>query len=213
MENILDYVKEKWRQLTAFSKKEELKQQLWEEIVYRYSEQHRHYHNLNHIAYLFSWCDKYIDGIKYPAVVGFAIIYHDIIYDTYRQDNEEQSAEIAEAHLTQLNINSKLIKNIREFILATKNHVIEEDSLLKEDLAMFLDFDMAILASADDFYKSYREKIRQEYSKYSDDLYKAGRKLALQKMLEMPVIFNTTTFREIFEPVARENIKKEIATL
>jgi len=213
MENILDYVKEKWRQLTAFSKKEELKQQLWEEIVYRYSEQHRHYHNLNHIAYLFSWCDKYIDQIKHPAVVGFAIIYHDIIYDTYRQDNEEQSAEIAEAHLTQLNISSKLIKNVREFILATKNHVMNEDFLLNEDLAMFLDFDMAILASVEDFYKSYSEKIRQEYSKYSDELYKAGRKLALQKVLEMPVIFNTTIFKETFEPVARQNIKKEIATL
>ena len=57
MENIVDYVKEKWKQLTAFSKKEELKEQLWSEILYRYSEQHRRYHNLmsQHLQFISKW--------------------------------------------------------------------------------------------------------------------------------------------------------------
>ncbi|HEX8462061.1 MAG TPA: hypothetical protein VF623_11545 [Segetibacter sp.] len=213
MENVTEYVKEKWKQLTAFSKKEELKQQLWEEIVYRYSEQHRQYHNLTHIAYLFSHCDKYINQIKNPAVVGFAIIYHDIVYDTYRQDNEELSAQMAEAHLTQLNINSRLLQNVKDFIIASKNHTINEEFSLKDDLAIFLDFDMAILASEDDYYKLYSEKIRQEYAKYPDELYREGRKLALQKIMQTENIFNSKTFREEWEPIARQNINKEISVL
>jgi predicted metal-dependent HD superfamily phosphohydrolase len=213
MENILEYVKERWKQLTAFSKKEELKQQLWEEIVYRYSEQHRHYHNLSHIGFLFNWCDKYLDQINNPAVIGFAIIYHDIIYDTYRQDNEELSAELAGEHLTQLNINSKLLKSIKEFIIASKDHLVNESSPMKEDLALFLDFDMAILGSEKDYYKMYSEKIRQEYAKYPDEVYKPGRKLALQKMLEMPQIFNSATIQQDLELISRENIQKEIALL
>jgi predicted metal-dependent HD superfamily phosphohydrolase len=213
MENIIDYVKEKWKLLTAFSKKEEIKQQLWEDIVHRYSEQHRHYHNLAHIAYLFKWCDKYIDQVKHPAVVGFAILYHDIVYDTYRQDNEELSAAIAEAHLTQLNINNKLLNNIKHFIIASKDHVIYDDAPLKEDLAIFLDLDLVILASDEEYYKRYSEKIRQEYAKYRDDLYKTGRKLALQKISETPTIYSSKVFRDTLELKARENIKKEVNLL
>ncbi|MDB5250791.1 MAG: hypothetical protein JWQ40_5185, partial [Segetibacter sp.] len=147
MDNILDIVLEKWKQLTAFSKKEEIKELLWDEILYRYSEQHRHYHNLAHLAHLFSLCDKNMDRIKNPAVMGFAIIYHDIVYDTYRQDNEEQSAVIAGQHLKELNINASLIENVQVYINATKNHIVPAGFPLQNDLALFLDFDMAILAT------------------------------------------------------------------
>jgi predicted metal-dependent HD superfamily phosphohydrolase len=213
MENILDYVKEKWKQLTAFSKKEEIKEQLWDEIVYRYSEPHRHYHNLNHIAFLFSQCDKYINRISNPAVTGFAIIYHDIVYDTYRQDNEEQSATLAETHLKQLQVNASIINNIKTFITATKNHQVPEDYALKEDLGLFLDFDIAILAAEPDTYKAYSEKIRQEYLKYPDKIYKEGRKQALQKVLAADKIFLTPDYIDTLETSARKNIRNEVGQL
>ncbi len=213
MDNILDYVKEKWDQLTAFSKKEEIKEQLWNEIVYRYSERHRHYHNLSHIAYLFSLCDKYIADISNPAVTGYAILYHDIVYDTYRQDNEEQSAALAEAHLKQLSVNPSLIKNVQTFILATKGHILPEEYSLQNDLALFLDFDVAILAADTETYKTYSEKIRQEYSKYPDNIYKEGRKQALQKVLSSEKIFITNDFIKTMEETARQNISKEVGQL
>lgn len=213
MENILDYVKEKWKLLTGFSKKEDIKQQLWEEIVYRYSGQHRHYHNLSHIAFLYNLCDTYINQIKNPAVIGFAILYHDIVYDTYMNDNEEQSAALAETHLKMLNVNSSLIENVKLFIIATKDHKVPEDAPLADDLALFLDFDVAILAAEAEVYETYSENIRQEYSKYADSIYKEGRKLALQKVLESPFIFTTEKFRGEMEFVARENINKEINSL
>ena len=213
MENTIEYVKEKWKQLTAFSKKEETKKQLWKEIVYRYSEQHRHYHNLNHIAFLFSLCDKYITGISNPAVTGFAILYHDIVYDTYRPDNEEQSAALAEAHLKQLNVNAAFIENIKTFIIATKDHKIPEGYSLKNDLALFLDFDIAILATVPETYQLYSEKIRQEYLKYPDKVYKEGRRQALQKVLSFEKIFITDDFVESMEEAARQNIYKEVEHL
>ena len=213
MENILDYVKEKWKQLTAFSKKEEIKDQLWTEIVYRYSEQHRHYHNLTHIAFLYDLCDKYIDRISNPAVTGFAILYHDIVYDTYRPDNEEQSAELAEIHLKQLNVNSSLVQNVKTFILATKYHKLPQGYTLANDLGLFLDFDIAILATQPETYQLYSEKIRQEYMKYPDNIYKEGRKQALQKVLESGKIFNTDDFVELMEVTARQNITREVEQL
>lgn len=213
MENILDYVKEKWKQLTAFSKKEEIKNQLWDEIVYRYAEQHRHYHNLAHIAFLFNLCDQYIDSISNPIVTGFAILYHDIVYDTYRPDNEEQSAEIAENHLTQLNLKPAIIANIKQFIIATKDHTIPGTFSLQNDLSLFLDFDIAILGSDAETYKDYNEKIRKEYLKYPDDFYKQGRKQALKKVLKSKRIFITNDFIKMMEETARKNINSEIAQL
>ncbi|MCW3109308.1 MAG: hypothetical protein JWQ09_3814 [Segetibacter sp.] len=213
MENILDYVKEKWKQLTAFSKKEEIKEQLWNEIVYRYAEQHRHYHNLTHIAFLYSLCDKYIDRISNPAVTGFAILYHDIVYDTYRPDNEEQSAALAETHLKQLNVNAKIIDNIKAFIIATKDHKIPTGYSLQNDLGLFLDFDIAILGAEPETYQAYSEKIRQEYLKYPDKVYKEGRKQALKKVLESEKIFITNDFIETMEVAARQNINREVGQL
>lgn len=213
MENILDYVKEKWTQLTSFSKKEEVKEQLWKEIVNCYSGRHRHYHNLNHIAYLYTWLDEYIDKIINPAVIGFAILYHDVVHDADSLDNEDQSAEFAEAHLRQLNVNQGLINNTKTFIKATKDHRIPGGISLHNDLSFFLDFDMAILGVNEEMYKLYSEKIRQEYSIYPDPLYKAGRKLALQKVLALDNIFTTNKFREVMEQKARQNINRELSLL
>ncbi|HSU49284.1 MAG TPA: hypothetical protein VLJ41_01785 [Segetibacter sp.] len=213
MDNIIDYVKEKWNKLTAFSKKQEIKDQLWSDIVYRYAEQHRHYHNLTHIAFLFDLCDQYIDRISNPAVVGFAILYHDIVYDTYRPDNEEQSAEVAESHLKQLNLNTTLIENIKTFIIATKDHKLPQQYPLRNDLSLFLDFDIAILASPAETYQLYSQKIRQEYLKYPDDVYKEGRKLALKKVLQSANIFNTKDFIASMEETARKNIHNEVGQL
>lgn len=213
MDNILEYLKEKWKLLTAFSKKEQLKLQLWDEIIYRYSGQHRYYHNLNHIGHLFTLCDKFIDKIKNPAVVGFAILYHDVVYDTYSADNELQSALFAENHLKQLNLNAAVIDNIKKFIDATKNHTVPENYALRDDLALFLDFDLAILGVDENMYKLYSEKIRQEYSKYPDPVYKEGRKLALQKVLISGNIFSTEDFKKVMEEKARENISREVSLL
>jgi len=213
MENSIEYVKEKWKKLTSFSKKEELKEQLWEEIVYRYSGQHRRYHNLNHIAHLFTLLDKYIEKLINPAVIGFSILYHDVVYDTYSTDNEEQSAAFAEAHLKQLNVNSTLIDHIKTFIIATKDHIMPEKAPLRNDLSFFLDFDMAILGVEEEMYKMYSEKIREEYSKYPDPLYKEGRKLALKKIFSNENIFSTQEFREEMQQRAQENINRELNLL
>lgn len=213
MENSIEYLKEKWKKLTSFSRKEELKEQLWEEIVYRYSGQHRHYHNLNHIAHLYTLMDKYFDKITNPAVIGFAIMYHDIVYDTYSPHNEEQSAAFAEAHLRQMNVNNALIGNVKRFIESAKDHIMPENFSLQNDLSFFLDFDMAVLGVDEQMYKLYSEKIREEYARYPDPVYRQGRKLALQKVQALENIFFTEEFRQEMEQKARENINSEVNLL
>ena len=209
MESVEEYVKDKWQLLTAFSAKEELKTHLWNDLIYRYTEAHRYYHNLNHVGYIFSLCDKYFDQIQNPVITGFAILYNNVVYDTYRNDNEEQSAALAEAHLLRLRLNQSIINQIKDFILATKDHQISDHITHKDDLALFLDFDTAILAEKPDVYNLYREKIRKEYAKYPNDIYQEGRKQALSKMLDNS-LFHTTLFKGLMEEKAVRNIRGEI---
>ena len=207
-----EFVKGKWEKLTAFSNKKEIKDYLWNELVYRYSGPHRFYHNLNHVAYIFSLCDTYLEHIQNKAVVGFAILYHDVVYDTFRGDNEEQSAMIAETHLQKLKLNPTIIAHVKDFIFATKQHLIPENFILKDDLALFLDFDLAILGEDNETYKLYSQQIRQEYLKFSDELYNRGRKEALQKMIDSS-LFHTELFKNAKGEKAKANMLLEIASL
>ena len=213
MDNVVEYVKMNWEKLTAFSKKEEVKARLFKEIEYRYAENHRAYHNLGHIGYLFQLLNTFVSNIANPAVVGFAILYHDIVYDTYRKDNEEQSALIAEKHLTELMVKKELIDHVKTFIVATKDHTILEDFTLHQDLAYFLDFDMAILGEDFDTYKLYSKKIRKEYIQFSDEQYQAGRKQALQKFISSTSIYTTPDFKLVMEETARKNMQMELGWL
>jgi predicted metal-dependent HD superfamily phosphohydrolase len=213
MENVLGYLEEKWKQLTGFSKKEEVKDKLWNELVECYTERFRFYHNLDHLAALFSLFERFIPHINQPAIVGFSIFYHDIVHDTFRQDNEEKSALRAREHLQQLNINRSLLQNIEQFILATKTHTIPENFLLENDLSFFLDFDLAILGTKWEDYFMYSYNIRKEFNQYPEAPYKDGRVHALERIANRPFLFLTAEFQELYEETARQNINKELNLL
>ena len=206
-------LQDKWNQLFSFSKNESLKEALWNELIQRYGEPHRFYHTLLHVAELFTWMDTYQKEIQKPAVVAFAILYHDIVYDTNRDDNEEKSAELAKDHLQRLKITATIINQVVQFILATKTHEVPDNSENANDLKFFLDFDMAILGSDWKVYQHYSENIQFEYQQYTDDLYKAGRKQALEQMASKPFLFYSPTFKRLLEGKARENIEKEMKGL
>lgn len=213
MENTTHYLTEKWEQLTGFSKKEELKQLYLKEILTQYTQPHRFYHNLNHIANLFLLLEKYVEVIENPVVFGFAIFYHDVVYDTITRDNEEKSSMKAREHLSGLNLKKSFIDDVETYIKATVTHQVLSSSLFKNDLPWFLDFDLAILGAPWQEYEVYSNNIRNEFRQYPDDVYNAGRTNALNKILDKQAIYVTKEFYNLYEATARENIGREISYL
>src|SRR5689334_10156503 len=70
-----------------------------EDLVRAYGEPHRHYHTLYHIAALLALLDRHgSDGSDREALT-LAILFHDVVYDPARPDNEEASAAWATARL------------------------------------------------------------------------------------------------------------------
>jgi predicted metal-dependent HD superfamily phosphohydrolase len=183
--------------------------QLWAEIEEHYSEKKRSYHTLTHIEQLLQQLLNCKEQIADWDTVLFSLFYHDIIYNPLRQDNEEQSAELAVKRLNQLSYPLHKSAICYAQILATKGHQLNKDS----DTNLFTDADLSILGSNETTYSQYATDIRKEYAAYPDIIYKKGRAKVLQHFLQMQRIYKTAYFYERFEKQARLNVTAELKQL
>ncbi|RHX78369.1 hypothetical protein EHQ05_16140 [Leptospira yasudae] len=178
----------------------------WNEIETCYCEPHRFYHNLSHLETLHALLSE----IKIlPAdrdCILFTMFYHDVVYDVSKNDNEEQSALLAEKRLREIGFPEQRIASCKSQILATKGHSQSEDP----DTNLFTDADLSILGQAENVYEEYYKNIRREYSIYTDDQYLLGRKKVLEYFLGLERIYKTEEFFRRFETQARKNLSGEL---
>jgi predicted metal-dependent HD superfamily phosphohydrolase len=182
---------------------------LWAEIQSNYSKSVRYYHNLTHLDNLIEELISIKDQIEDWQTLTFSVAYHDIIYNTLRQDNEEKSAAFAYDRLTQLNLPSTQKEKCKLQILATKQHQVSTNV----DTNYFIDADLSILGSDNRSYLKYAEQIRNEYRYFPDILYKPGRRKVLTGFLKMKSIYKTKYFQDKFEVQAKMNISDELNSL
>lgn len=183
---------------------------LFEVLISEYSKADRHYHNLNHINHVLATIDRFNLELQDPIAVKFAAWFHDFVYDPQASDNEVQSAELAQALLTPLNVSSVVIDRTQQLILATKGHQIEPND---PDRSIFLDADLAILGTSPTQYQAYARSIRQEYSWITDPEYKLGRTRVLESFLQRDRLYYTDLLFDELESIARTNMKQEIILL
>jgi predicted metal-dependent HD superfamily phosphohydrolase len=182
---------------------------LWSEIESSYSQPNRHYHNLSHLDSLVSELLTITTNLMDWQTIVLSIAYHDIVYNTLKQNNEERSADFATKRLKLLRMPESKLTACKHQILATKNHNISFDS----DTNHFIDADLAILGADPETYQTYTQKIRREYKLYPDLIYNPGRKNVLSHFLQMGTIYKTQYFALKYEQQARENIAEELRML
>lgn len=185
-------------------------QHLLHSLLEAYNEPTRHYHTATHIAAMLRQSDSCAELLQDKTATDLAILYHDIVYDASRKDNEEASAGRAAAELEQLGVTGERITLVTALIHATKHHTADGTI---NDKHYLLDFDLGVLGAAPHGYDAYADGIREEYSMYPDALYNPGRKAVLKHFLEMEFIFKTPFFRERFEAQARVNLQREFDSL
>ncbi|WP_299158304.1 hypothetical protein [uncultured Tenacibaculum sp.] len=181
---------------------------LWNTLEKNYTEKHRAYHNFTHIEELFSYFDTYKNELENADIVSFSIFYHDMIYNIWKKDNEEQSAILALKELSKINLPHDFLKNINQQIIATKTH-----DAIDNDTKWMIDFDLAILGQQEDIYRNYTKLIRKEYKLVPSLLYKNGRQKVLQHFIDKPFIYATDEFRNLYESQAKLNLTNELNTL
>jgi predicted metal-dependent HD superfamily phosphohydrolase len=171
-----------------------------------YDEPHRIFHNWDHIEYGLN-IFKQLDTATTEQVIAW--LFHDIVYDPTRKDNEVLSAELAKKYI-QDNGDQELISinDVSIIINDTISHVPSNPLS-----ALVLDIDMSSLAD-----KQYAEFERQrllaakEYASFGKDLVLAGTKAFIVKTLHQERIFTTEYFQPM-EPIARANLTAYLASL
>ncbi len=191
------------------------KANLFAEIVLRYSEVHRHYHALNHIKHCLGTFDFVKESI--PAHLHFliqiALIYHDVVYDPEREDNEIRSGEIARNHLMELGWRDQNILQIINSIRATAH---TGTPLTAEVAKWVVDIDLSSLAARPEVFDKNTLDIKAEYEhciNFTERKWQEGRRAFAQKMLGRAEIFHTEPFFRAYEEEARRNLARTIESL
>ena len=177
---------------------------VWSGLAERYSEPHRHYHDLGHIAASLAEMDRC--GLQDFVIEG-AIWFHDVIYDPHRSDNEDASVSWF-LEQTRGWLESSLQEIITALIEATdfRRPRSEEPAA-----ALMVDIDLAILSAPAAEYDVYCERIRREYAHVPDEAFRTGRAAVMAGFLAKP-IYRTPHFMGR-EEQARANITRELARL
>jgi len=192
----------RWRALAGANAED-----LGARLISAYCEPHRRYHGLSHIAWLLDEAERARAAIADPDLIGFAIWFHDAIYDPKRTDNEARSAEWA---LTALMDRGDLGARVARLVAMTKRHAEGEASA---DEALFLDMDVAILGSPRAEYCVYAAGVRAEYGHLPDPTFAAGRAAFLDGQLVRDRLFRTDGYEQRLAREARTNMRWEMGEM
>ena len=175
-------------------------------LIAAYTAPGRHYHNLAHIEDCLAAL-AHVDGLSEAErdTLSEAIWWHDVVYDPARSDNEELSAQLAEAH-----VGFDIAREVGRLIRLTKTHAVEPDDRLG---AILISIDLSILCAEPARYDAYAAAIRKEYAHVPDSDYRVGRARVLSQFAARPFIFPDTAFAEAYDRQARENLARELASL
>jgi predicted metal-dependent HD superfamily phosphohydrolase len=192
--------------LQLYTADEKLVNQHWDYIVKSYNNKKRHYHNLNHLENMLGQILLVKQSIHNWHAVLFALYYHDAVYNSLKSNNEEESALVAKKIMEKLQVPSETILLATNLILATKQHLKNDDN----DINYFTDADLSILGQPWETYVQYTKQIRKEYAIYPNFMYNPGRKKVLLHFNNMDCIFKTGFFFNNYEITAKQNIAKEL---
>jgi predicted metal-dependent HD superfamily phosphohydrolase len=181
----------------------------WAAVVGAWSEPHRRYHDLAHLAAVLGIVDQLAAAAADPAAVRLAAWYHDVAYDPQRSDNEEVSAARARIGLLGLVAEAR-VAEVERLVLLTAGHDPQPDDA---NGAVLCDADLAVLASPAPAYVAYASAVREEYGHLSDDAFTAGRIAVLEHLLALPALFRTPAAAERWTAPARANLAAELSLL
>ncbi|WCT79417.1 hypothetical protein [Novosphingobium humi] len=144
-------------------------------IIDHHSEPHRHYHTLRHVDLMLRQIPD--DHVMAPEMTA-ATLFHDIIYDPARADNEEQSKALFQSVANTFTPPGALDRLlVSTMIAATKGHHFRDSGTPGDEAVnLVLKADLSILWHDDpDIYAWYAAGIRQEYAFVPDEQYGRAR--------------------------------------
>ncbi|MCU1640075.1 MAG: hypothetical protein JWN03_350, partial [Nocardia sp.] len=176
---------------------------LGEDLVRRYSEPHRRYHTVEHLAAMLAIIDDLAADAADIEAVRYAAFFHDAVYSVEGGDNEEASAKLAETALPALGLDADTVAEVARLVRLTAGHHPDPSD---RNGGVLCDADLAILAAGESAYAAYAAAVRAEYAHVPDNLFRQGRAAVLQGLVQQQHLFRTPTARARYDTAARANL-------
>lgn len=180
----------------------------WQELLKRYDEDHRRYHNLDHVRFCLKQKDLAASLMDDPDAGEMSIWYHDVIYEPRARDNEKRSAGFFAWYTVDL-FPDDFVAKVRRLILATEH----PEDVDEGDACYITDIDLSSFALPWESFQRDNAALRVEQQDLSDASYYAGKKRFLEKLAARKRIFRTDFFHDLYEERARANIRRYLAEL
>ncbi|MBM6402231.1 HD domain-containing protein [Phycicoccus sonneratiae] len=187
------------------------------DLVGRWGEPHRHYHDLRHLAEVLAAVDTLARaGRLRPldrATALLAAWFHDAVYAVgVADDNERRSAALAARALGPLGPAEGVVDRVVTLVLDTEAHEIG-DEVVDPARPVLHDADLWVLAAPVERFDEYCRQVRAEYEHVPAAMYARARTDVLRPFLVRPHVYRTAHARRVWEPAARENLARELTRL
>ncbi|MGB3829924.1 MAG: hypothetical protein WA962_14245 [Ornithinimicrobium sp.] len=193
-------------------------------IIRSWTEPHRVYHSLRHVAEMLAALTRLADrnhelDEAAMAVAHMATWFHDVRYDPRATpgSNEQRSATLARDHLHRLGARDADVDAVEALILMTVSHEVPgagpRPPAAPDLLDAFHDADLWILSAPTQRYREYARAIRDEYAHVPHELFATGRQHILRGFTARPQIYRTPFAHQFWEDQARANVAAEVEAL
>lgn len=191
---------------------------LGRDLLARWSEPHRNYHDKRHLLDVLRGIDRLLAAGEAPAVphrpLLLAAWFHDAVYAGSAGQDERDSAALAGSSLKETvspgGLTEDEVREVERLVLVTADHAPEKD----DDAGRVLcDADLAVLARPWPAYERYVADVRRDYAHVSDADFARGRAAVVASLLALDPLFGTASGRELWESAARENLARELEAI
>ncbi|WP_418275933.1 hypothetical protein ACNHYB_13895 [Isoptericola jiangsuensis] len=187
------------------------------ELIERWQEPHRHFHNLRHLAAVLHRVDELAHETHEPELVRLAAWYHGAVFDADRKvayatrggEQTTLSADLARTQLVALGVPQAAADRVGELVDNLARHKPLPNDF---DSAVLNDADLGMLAAEPQRYKAYVAEVRAEYAHIPLPDYLDARIKVITKLLARPRLYSSP-LGHAWEDSARQNLDAELHRL
>jgi predicted metal-dependent HD superfamily phosphohydrolase len=178
---------------------------LGRDLLSRWQEPHRHYHDVRHLSQLLDAL-AVLSGGTPPRPVALAAWFHDAVHEGVSGADERASAALARTSLEEAGVSTSEREEVVRLVLLTVEHAPEPGD---DNGVLLVDGDLSVLGQPPGRYHYYSRGVRLEYPQFDDLIFASGRMRALDGLLSKEQLFGSFAGREFWEVQARGNLDVE----